>query len=181
MWTDAPEYPDPAPLVGPLSALLGAEMSGLVTVVNPFGSIVSQNKLSMAFFWEEQQRFSPRARDWIRDYIPETRRLSSVSIEQLRAEREEWVLKSDYGCEGRETVCGPFVSEEGWNKALDHALPYRFIAQRFFRVAADENGRLANFGVYVFGGSAGGFFTRLSNQSTEYAALTVPTFVASGS
>lgn len=181
VWTDAPSYPDPEPLDGPLSALLGAEMSGLVTVVNPFGSIVAQNKLSMAFFWEEQQRFSASARDWIRRYIPETRRLSSLSLEQLRAEREDWVLKSDYGCEGRETVCGPFVSEGEWNKALDHALPHHFIAQRFFRVAADEKGRLANFGVYVLGGSACGFFTRLSHQSTEYAALTVPTFVASGS
>jgi glutathionylspermidine synthase len=179
VWDDAPEYPDPLPLDGPLKALLAAEMAGTVTVVNPFGSVVTQNKFSLAFFWEEQQRFSASAQKWIRCYIPETRRLSSLALEQLRAEREEWVLKSDYGCEGRETVCGAFVSEEVWNKTLDHALPEHFVAQRFFRVAADESGRLANFGVYVLGGSACGFFTRLSHQSTEYTALTVPTFVAS--
>jgi glutathionylspermidine synthase len=181
VWDDAPEYPDPLPLDGPLGALLSAEMAGTVTVVNPFGSVVTQNKLSLAFFWEEQRRFSASAQKWIRRYIPETRRLSSLSLSQLREEREEWVLKSDYGCEGRETVCGAFVSEEEWNKALDHALPEHFVAQRFFHVAADEKGRLANFGVYVFGGSACGFFTRLSHQSTEYTALTVPTFVATGS
>jgi glutathionylspermidine synthase len=180
VWTDAPEYPDPLPLDGPLAALVGAEMGGEVTVVNPFGSIVTQNKLSLAFFWEEQQRFSARAQTWIRRYIPETRRMSSFSTEQLRAEREEWVLKSDYGCEGLETVCGPFVSEEVWNKAIELARADRFVAQRFFHVAADAEGRLANFGVYVLGGSACGFFTRLSHQSTEYTALTVPTFVRSG-
>ncbi len=177
VWADAPEYPDPLPLDGPLSALVGAEMEGRVTVVNPFGAVVTQNKLSLAFFWEEQERFSKLARGWIRRYIPLTRRLNTLSPERLCAEREEWVLKSDYGCEGLETVCGPFVSQEAWEKAIEQALPGRFVAQRFFRAAADTEGRLANFGVYVLGGSACGFFTRLSHKSTEYTALTVPTFI----
>ncbi|HKQ52483.1 MAG TPA: hypothetical protein VJT74_08950, partial [Pyrinomonadaceae bacterium] len=112
VWADAPEYPDPLPLDGPLAAVLGAEAAGEVTVVNPFGAVVTQNKLSLAFFWEEQHRFSRGARAWIRRYVPETRRLATLSAERLRAEREEWVLKSDYGCEGIETVCGPFVSQE---------------------------------------------------------------------
>ena len=177
VWADAPEFPDPWPLDGPLSAVLGAEAAGEVTVVNPFGAVVTQNKLSLAFFWEEQHRFSRGARGWIRRYIPETRRLSDVPAEQLLAEREEWVLKSDYGCEGVETVCGPFVTQEAWEKAIGQALPGRFVAQKFFRARRDAEGRLANFGVYVLGGSACGFFTRLSRQSTEYAALTVPTFI----
>ena len=178
VWADAPEYPDPLPLDGPLAAVLGAESAGEVTVVNPFGAVVTQNKLSLAFFWEEQHRFSKGARAWIRRYVPETRRLQTLGAERLRAEREEWVLKSDYGCEGIETVCGPFVSQEAWEKAIEQALPHRFVAQKFFRAAAaDAEGRLANFGVYVLGGTACGFFTRLSRQSTEYTALTVPTFI----
>ena len=177
VWADAPEYPDPLPLDGPLTALLGAEASNLVTIVNPFGSVVTQNKLSLAFFWEELDRFSKGARGWIRRYIPETRRMSTLSPERLRAEREEWVLKSDYGCEGLETVCGPFVSQEVWEKAIEQALPERFVAQKFFRAGADAEGRLANFGVYVLGGTACGFFTRLSHKSTEHTALTVPTFI----
>jgi hypothetical protein len=178
VWADAPDYPDPLPLDEPLGDLLGAEMAGEVTVVNPFGSVVTQNKLSLAFFWEEQQRFSRRAQSWIHRYIPETYCLSRLSREQLRNERQEWVMKSDYGCEGEETVCGAFVSEEVWDKTIEHALSHRFVAQRFFRARADEQGRLANFGVYVLGGSACGFFTRLSHQSTGYTAVTVPTFVA---
>ena len=177
VWADAPDYPDPEPLYEPLSALLSAEINNEVTVVNPFGSVVTQNKLSLAFFWEEQQRFSPRAQGWIRRYLPETYRMTSLSQERLRKEREDWVLKSDYGCEGQETVCGAYVSSEIWDKTIEQAQPQHFVAQRFFQVESDELGRLANYGVYLFGGSAGGFFTRLSHQSTGYSAVTVPTYI----
>ncbi|MBA2340613.1 MAG: glutathionylspermidine synthase family protein [Pyrinomonadaceae bacterium] len=177
VWSDAPDYPDAEPLHAPLGELLAAEMNNEVTIVNPFGSVVTQNKLSLAFFWEEHARFSKQAQGWIRKYIPETRKLTNVSLDKLRTERKSWVLKSDYGCEGQETICGAFVSEEIWEKALCEAVPERFVAQRFFHVAAEKDGRLANYGVYVMGGMAGGFFTRLARQSTEYTALTVPTYI----
>jgi hypothetical protein len=180
VWTDSPGYLDPEPLHAPLASLLAAEASGEVTVVNPFGSGVTQNKLSLAFFWEQQKRFSPRARNWIRLYIPETFRMETVGAARLLAERQAWVLKTDYGCEGEETVCGPFVSEEVWRRTIELARPEHFVAQRFFRVLPDESGRLANYGVYLLGGAAAGFFTRLSTQGTGYAAVTVPTYVARG-
>jgi glutathionylspermidine synthase len=177
VWNDAASYPDPEPLDRPLGALLSAEASGEVTVVNPFGSVVTQNKLSLAFFWEEQKRFSHPARSWIRKYIPETYRMERVGAARLLAEQESWVLKSDYGCEGEETVCGAFVNEDIWQRTIEQARPEHFVAQRFFRVLPDESGRLANYGVYLLGGSAAGFFTRLSRQGTGYAALTVPTYI----
>ena len=40
--------------------------AGRVSVVNPFGTVVSQNKLSMAFMWEERRRFSAAAQRWNR-------------------------------------------------------------------------------------------------------------------
>ncbi|MEW6730216.1 MAG: glutathionylspermidine synthase family protein [Acidobacteriota bacterium] len=178
VWQDAPEYNDPLPLYQPLAALLSAEMAGEVTVVNPFGAVITQNKFSLAFFWEEMARFSPRACRWIREYIPETYRMASLSREQLRAERTAWVLKSDYGCEGAETICGAFVSDEIWCKSVETALPEHFVAQRFFRVQPDDAGDLINYGVYLMGGSATGFFTRLSRESTDYRAVTVPTFIS---
>lgn len=177
VWKDAPGYPDPDPLYGELGTLISAELNGEVTVVNPFGSVVTQNKLSLAFFWEEQERFPPRARAWIRNYIPETFRMTSFDLRRLRDEQGGWVIKSSYGCEGEETVCGPFVSEETWQKTIEQARAEHFVVQRFFQVRAEEGGRLANYGVYLLGGSACGFFTRLSRQSTGYAAVTVPTFV----
>lgn len=180
VWTDAPGYPDPEPLYAPLASLLAAETSGEVTVVNPFGSVVTQNKLSLAFFWEQQKRFSPRARNWIRRHIPETFRMETVGAARLLAEQDAWVLKTDYGCEGEETVCGPFVNEEVWRRTIEAARTEHFVAQRFFRVRPDASGRLANYGVYLLGGAAAGFFTRLSTQGTGYAAVTVPTYVARG-
>lgn len=178
VWDDAPDYLDPDPLDEPLRALLTADICGEVTIVNPFGAVITQNKLSLAFFWEEQHRFSRRSQHWIRQYIPQTYRMTSLSPDRLRAERTQWVLKSDYGCEGEETICGPFVSDELWQKTIDHALPERFVAQRFFHAQPDPMGRLTNYGVFLIGGTASGFFTRLSPQSTQYTALTVPTFVA---
>jgi len=180
VWTDAPGFPDPEPLHAPLAALLSAEAGGEVTVVNPFGSVVTQNKLSLAFFWEEQKRFSPRARNWICRYVPETYRMETVGAAQLLAGQASWVVKTDYGCEGQETVCGPFVSEEVWRRTIEMARPAHFVAQRFFHARPDESGRLANYGVYLLGGSAAGFFTRLSPQGTGYAAVTVPTYIARG-
>jgi hypothetical protein len=178
VWYDAPDYPDPEPLYEVLAQLLTAELAGEITIVNPLGSVVTQNKLSLAFFWQEQARFSPTARKWIDKYIPPTYRMNSLSLAQLEQEKEQWVLKSDYGCEGEETICGPYVSAEIWQKTLAEADATRFVAQRFFFAEKDELGRIANYGVYLLGGSAAGYFTRLSAQSTEYTALTVPTFIA---
>ncbi len=180
VWADAEDYLDDEPLEGPLVALLDAEVQGQVTVVNPFGAVITQNKLSLAFFWEEKARFSPEAQELIERFIPETRRMAGMSHDRLRAEREQWVLKSDYGCEGAETVCGPFVTQEIWEKTVDLALPEHFVAQKFFTAKAYENGYIPNYGVFILGGGAAGYFTRLSKTSTEYSAVTVPTYIASG-
>jgi glutathionylspermidine synthase len=180
VWYDAPPYPDAAPLTAPLRLLLEAEYSGKVTVVNPFGAVVSQNKLSLALMWEEQQRFSPRARRWIRRYIPETYRLTQIPAAQLVRQREAWVLKSAYGCEGEETVCGPFVSEAQWRETVASVLPEFWVCQRFFAVAPEACGALANYGVYLVGGRSAGFYTRLSVAATDAHSMTAPTFIARG-
>ncbi len=179
VWADAEGYPDDEPLTEPLLALLDADLQGEVTVVNPFGAVVTQNKLSLAFFWKEMARFSLEAQELIRRFIPETHCLTQISLDQLCHEREQWVIKSDYGCEGAETVCGPFVTPEIWEKSIELALPERFVAQRFFEARTDAEGWTPNYGVFVLGGGAAGFFTRLSKTSTEYSALTAPTFISS--
>lgn len=177
VWADAEGYPDDEPLTEPLLALLDADLQGEVTVVNPFGAVVTQNKLSFAFFWEEMSRFSPEAQALIRRFIPETYRMTQIEPDRLLDEREQWVLKSDYGCEGEETVCGPFVTPEVWERTVELALPEHFVAQRFFEAQPDAEGWIPNYGVFVLGGGAAGFFTRLSKTSTEYGAVTAPTFV----
>ncbi|MBK9312833.1 MAG: glutathionylspermidine synthase family protein [Acidobacteria bacterium] len=175
IWNNEPPYPDPDPLDRELEILLEAELAGRVTVVNPFGSVITQNKKSLAFMWEHRDLFSAQSQDWIAAYIPETRRLTSLDSSSLS--RKEWVLKSDYGCEGDSVICGPFVRLKDWRLTLSTAIPDRWVAQRFFEVAAIDEGFLPNFGVYVLGGKARGFYTRLSKQATDYTSVTAPTYV----
>ena len=178
VWDDAEPYADAEPLVEPLQVLLEAEYRGAVTVVNPFGAVVSQNKLTLAFMWEEQQRFSTRAQRWIRRYIPETYRLTRMGRDNLLAERQQWVLKSAYGCEGEETICGPYVSAEAWRESVRHAIPQYWVCQRFFHAVADAHGSIPNYGVYLVGGRSAGFYTRLAPTVTDDHAVTAPTFIA---
>jgi glutathionylspermidine synthase len=175
IWENQPPYPDPDPLERELHLLLEAERKRRVSLVNPFGAVLTQNKLTLALMWEHQELFSEQAQAWIRAYIPETRRFSSLDPEQLN--RAEWVLKSDYGCEGDTVLCGPFVKPKDWRIALRMAIKRHWIAQRFFEAQPVEDGLLPNYGVYLIGGRAAGFYTRLSSTITDHTAVTAPTFV----
>jgi len=177
VWNDAAPYRDPEPLEGPLRLLLEAEYDGRVTVVNPFGTVVTQNKLSLALMWEAMGQFSSLARRWIRRYIPETYRMTQMPLDDLANNRHMWVLKSAYGCEGDETVCGPYVSDAEWRDTLAQAIPEFWICQRFFSVAPEPNGCHPNYGVYLVGGRSAGFYTRLSVAATDEWAMTAPTYV----
>ena len=177
VWSDAEPYPDDEPLSGPLQLLLAAEYGGRVSVVNPFGTVVSQNKLSMAFMWEERRRFSAAAQRWIARYIPETYRMTRMAPDALVANRQDWVLKSDYGCESEETVCGPFVSAEVWRDAVAKALPSHWVCQRFFHAEPESPGLMCNYGVYLIGGRSAGFYARLSAAATDEGAVTAPVYV----
>lgn len=177
VWHDTDPYPDPEPLAAQLQLILEAEYHGQVTVVNPFGAVISQNKLSLAFMWEELHRFSPQAQRWIRRYIPPTYRFSSLNEDDLRTQQQEWVMKSAYGCEGEETVCGPFVSAAAWHEAVSCAIAEFWVCQRFFHAAPDTDGNLPNYGVFLIGGKSAGFFTRLARQATDDTAVAAPTFI----
>ncbi|HYE73351.1 MAG TPA: glutathionylspermidine synthase family protein, partial [Blastocatellia bacterium] len=116
IYANQPPYLDAEPLERELLLLLEAEHEGRVTVVNPFGSVITQNKLSMALMWERQELFSAQAQEWIKEHIPETRRMIAIDPSSLK--RDEWVLKSAYGCEGDSVLCGPFVKPRDWRIAL---------------------------------------------------------------
>lgn len=177
VWRDGFDFVDAEPLAGPLAALLAAEECGRCAVLNPFGAVLPQNKRTMAFLWEQLDRFSPATQATVRALIPFTQRLETADLARLRAERGDWVLKSDYGCEGDEVVLGADVSDATWDEALRAALPGRWIAQRRFVPARDAEGRLANHGVFVVAGAPAGIYTRLSHGTTDASAVSVPTLV----
>ncbi|MFZ4793603.1 MAG: glutathionylspermidine synthase family protein [Blastocatellia bacterium] len=184
VWRDQEPYADPDPLERELSILLPAELEGRVTVVNPFGSVITQNKHSLALLWEYRSQFSAAAQQVIEDLIPETRRL--VDIDPAALSQSDWVLKSVYGCEGDSVIVGPFVTPEIWKETLDKVVPEHWVAQRFFEVEpyragdsgdSDCDGWLPNYGLYLIAGRAAGLYTRLSREATDYRAVTMPSFV----
>jgi glutathionylspermidine synthase len=177
VWSDEPEAPDPEPLSEQLGVLLTSVLEGTCAVVNPFGAVVPQNKRAMALLWERSDLLSPRSRAAVRRHLPPTFRLESLDRALLLAERGEWVLKSDYGCEGDEVVIGRETDAATWSDALDKAVPGRWIAQRYFAALRDGAGAVANHGVYLIAGKASGLYTRLSTGGTDRHAISAPVFV----
>jgi glutathionylspermidine synthase len=170
-WDDE-EVPDAAPLDEPLEAVLAAMLDGKCSVVNPFGAVVPQNKRAMAFMWERIHRFAPRSQEVIRDLVPPTRRLEAIHTEQLLAQKDDWVLKSDYGAEGDEVIIGKVTTPEIWSASLKHARPGRWIVQRLFEPTDD-----VNYGVFVVAGETAGFYARIQSGATDDRALSAPLLV----
>jgi hypothetical protein len=177
VWRSEDAYADAAPLAEPLEWLAGAVARGRCAVVNPFGAVLTQNKRMMALLWEERARLPGWARRLVSRYVPYTVRLETLAPGRLRAERGAWVLKSDYGCEGEEVVIGAETSAGDWARAIDDAIPRRFVAQRRFVPRRSATGEVANYGVYVVGGRAAGLYTRLQVGATDRTALSAPTIV----
>jgi hypothetical protein len=170
IWRDEEPYPDPAPLLGPLDLLLGAE----VPVLNPFAAVVAQNKRTMALLWSRRAELGPAARSAVEEHLPESFRLEDLDPGRLADQREDWVLKSDYGCEGEEVVIGAELSPRQWRDTLDLALPHRWMAQRRFRARRCQGGEVVNHGVYLIGGQAAGLYARLSAGATDAGSVSVP-------
>ncbi|PIO49139.1 MAG: hypothetical protein CMR00_00145 [[Chlorobium] sp. 445] len=179
VWLDEEDYPDPYPMHRELLAMLEAEEEGRVSVLNPFGAVLTQNKLTMAFLWKYRAAFSPESQAAIQAYIPETHRLVDMDIETLLCEQEKWVLKSDYGCEGAEVIIGKFTTPTSWKLSLEQAIKERWVAQRFFEAECLKRGGIANFGVYLIGGKACGFYTRVSHTATDYTTPCAAVFIDS--
>jgi len=176
-WDDE-ELLDPQPLEEPLEAVLAAMLEGSASVVNPFGAVVPQNKRAMAFMWENIHRFSRRSQETIRAHVPVTKRLESFHVEQLAAQKDDWVLKSDYGAEGDEVVIGRLVTAEVWKESLAHARRGRWIVQRWFRAKEGSRGETVNYGVFLLAGESAGVYARVQVGATDDRALSAPVLVA---
>lgn len=172
-WEDE-DVADAEPLEEALSAIMSALLDGACTVVNPFGAVVPQNKRAMAFMWEQIHRFSRKSQDAIRAHVPVTRRLEAFHKEQLAAQKDDWVLKSDYGAEGDEVIVGRAVTDEIWRASLAHARQGRWIVQRYFQAHESPTGESINYGVYLLAGEAAGLYARIQAGPTDDRALSVP-------
>jgi glutathionylspermidine synthase len=177
LWTHARLPADHAPLARELALIAAAMAAGTLAVLNPWGSAIAQNKRTLALPWEQPELFRSETLAAVRRHLPETRFLASLPAAQLIAEREQWVLKSDYGCEGAEVVLGRGCEPARWRACLEHAVPERWIVQRAFAPRLDAAGRTANTGVFLVGGMPSGLYTRVSLGATDRGALSCPTLV----
>lgn len=179
VWLDEAPPNDAEPLRGPLGLVTAATLRGSCALVNPLGAVVPQNKRALALLWELEPSLPAWARDTLRRCVPFTARLETLGRAALAGERDGWVLKSDYGCEGEEVLVGAELDDETWQEALAQARPGRWVAQRRF---TPRPGRVAvvNHGVYVIAGRASGILTRLSSGKTDVHARTAATLVAAG-
>lgn len=157
VWRDAVPFPDKEPLVESLGVLFHGIAAGTCALVNPFGAVVSQNKRAMALMWERLDSFSPRARDAIQKYIPRTIRLEAATD----PEKDRWVLKSDYGCEGAEVVVGALATDSEWKECLAQAILRRWVLQERF------DGGKENIGLYVVAGRVAGAYARVQDGPTD--------------
>lgn len=180
VWDDE-ALPDPLPLAAPLAHALRASALRRTAIVNPFGAVVPQNKRAMAFMWEHIHRFGIRAQGLIERHVPYTSRLETLHAERVLADREGWVLKSDYGAEGEEVVIGRETDDATWAATVAHARRGRWIAQRWFEAVADPRpaaaGVAINWGVFVVAGEACGVYARRQPGATDDAAVSVPVLV----
>jgi glutathionylspermidine synthase len=176
VWDDE-KIADADALEAPLRVALNASLERRAAVVNPFGAVLPQNKRSMALMWEHMDAFSPRAQEIIKAHVPRTTCLEKMDPTALAAEKDAWVIKSDYGAEGEEVILGRQVSDDVWRSALAHARPGRWIAQRFFEARVNERGETVNHGVYLVAGEAAGIYARLQVGATDDRAMSVPVIV----
>ncbi len=192
-WSDELPLPDNTPLHREIMLLCNAEYHSTTCIVNPFGAILTQNKISMALLWHYCDRFSAYEQSIIRTYLPRTYRLSDLQTASVLhpefhldlMDKDRWVLKSDYGCEGDDVIIGKSVSHEIWQLSLAMAVPHRWVVQEYFAVQKIlhplPNGMTdlvePNYGVYIIGGSAREVYVRLSPSATDGSALSAGIFV----
>ena len=176
-WQDGEPFEDARPFAAQLEVLLRAQHEREAVVINPFGAVVAQNKRLLALLWERMDLLPTSAAEAVRRYVPETVRLDAMHPEQLRVERVDWVLKSDYGCEGQEVAIGRACTQQEWDQVLDLAVPERWVAQRFFEARTDAAGRTVNYGPYVVAGRAAGLYVRAQRGATDFYAHSVPALV----
>ena len=147
--------------------ILEAERNRKVTVVNPFGAMLAQSKITLALFWEEMERFSDDGKARIRGLIPETYRLDTITRERAKREKDQWVLKSDFGCEGDEVVIGKAHDQETWDHVIDVTMEHTWVLQRYFEIRPLPTGQLPNYGVYLIAGEPSGLLVRLQDAVAE--------------
>jgi glutathionylspermidine synthase len=162
-----------------------AVASGRVRSLTSFSHIYEQSKYAFARAWHHAPTLVAEDRDVILRHLPRTYDIRDIAREELKADRDGWVLKRAYGRVGDEVFVGTLVPKESWGSLVDRVCLLcdageSWIAQRFVRqqtVPTPWGPRYVTLGAYVLDGRFAGYFARLTPQShVSHDALCVPVF-----
>ena len=176
-WDDE-EIPDDSPLAAPLGVALGASLEGRLRGREPLWRRAPAEQAEHGLHVGADPPLLPRRAGRDPQVHPRHARGSRrMHVEQLLAEKDEWVLKSDYGAEGDEVILGRLVTAEIWKASLAQARRGRWIAQRYFEAQKEAAGGVVNYGVFLVAGEACGVYTRVQAGPTDDRALSAPVFI----
>jgi glutathionylspermidine synthase len=171
-------FPDFLSRRGDLENLITAYARGKVCMVNPLRSHMVGNKMALALLYQRGDELGLDEDDQrvIRELIPRTEVVTRDSLETLRKDRAQWVLKGGYGSGGKEVAFGSALSDAAWEAALEHGCTVPTIAQRRLTIprlhlpTLTSDGQVryqnlyANWNPWVFGGRYAGATTRVSSR-----------------
>lgn len=135
-------------------------------MMNPLHRLVRQSKTMFAL-WPEVADAADRA--LIERHCPLTLPFADVGGEQLRAERERWVLKRAFGRMGDSVVIGAICTERQWDQAVAEAARNErdFCAQERFAATTlpfSTGPRYPAIGAFIVNGRFAGYYSRASTH-----------------
>ena len=151
--------------------------------MNPLSSLASQSKRFYATWHEHDLDLTQEHRALLDEFLPGSRYLSSLSLDEVLANPNRWVLKGAFGRMGNTVRIGPLMPKEKWEAAVHEAYGTAPIiaAQRRFETAPLWTARgvgFATVGVYLVNGRFAGYFSRIDKGPLiDYDSWHVPTLV----
>jgi glutathionylspermidine synthase len=156
------------------------------TFPSPAG-IYSQSKVAFSRACALRDSLSPRAREAVSSYLPETLDLLDAPESDLVRDRAGWVVKRALGRVGDRVFVGALQTDDAWRHVLGEVFAARgrgeaWIAQRFVPqrpIPTPFGDRFLTLGVYLVGGRFVGYFARVTPEThVSHDALCVPVFTA---
>jgi glutathionylspermidine synthase len=137
-------------------------------MMNPLRALVRQSKTVFSLLRDDGS-LPAEDRALISRHLPYTEPFRPERGDELREERERWVLKRAFGRMGDAVVLGSLVTAREWDRALADAArePHAYCIQERFRVKPVEfrSGPLyPAIGAYLVNGRFAGYYSRVASR-----------------
>lgn len=168
--------------------VIDAIQDGAVVMANPFSAKLGDNKNLLEVMTDERMEWVFNAQELalLRKHLPWTRIIKERRtercgrevdlIQEIRANRDQYVIKPNAEFGGKGVVIGRESNESSWDDAIHRALSSPHVVQEYVRIPEGQfpvvrNGKLEwepkkiNVNFFTFAGEFGGGFCRTSDSS----------------